>query len=68
MRARLKIFMDSIDQTEKTIVFCPTQAHAAMACALINQLKTSTDPNYCVRVTANDGDLGEKIPAAIPGY
>jgi type I restriction enzyme R subunit len=60
MKARLKIFMDSIDQTEKTILFCPTQAHAAMARDLINQMKTSTDPNYCVRVTANDGELGEK--------
>ena len=27
---------------------------------LINQLKKSTDPNYCQRVTANDGDLGEQ--------
>jgi len=60
MRARLKIFMDSINQNEKTIVFCPQQPHAAMARDIINQLKTSTDPNYCVRVTANDGDLGEK--------
>jgi type I restriction enzyme R subunit len=27
---------------------------------LINQLKTSKDPNYCQRVTANDGALGEQ--------
>jgi type I restriction enzyme R subunit len=27
---------------------------------LINQTKTSTDPNYCVRVTANDGAKGEE--------
>jgi type I restriction enzyme R subunit len=27
---------------------------------LINQIKTSSDPNYCVRVTANDGALGEQ--------
>jgi type I restriction enzyme R subunit len=27
---------------------------------LINQTKTSTDPNYCHRVTANDGALGEQ--------
>lgn len=27
---------------------------------LINQVKTSTDPLYCVRVTANDGALGEQ--------
>jgi type I restriction enzyme R subunit len=28
---------------------------------LINQLKTSTEPNYCVRVTADDGALGEQF-------
>ena len=27
---------------------------------LINQMKTSTDPGYCERVTANDGALGEQ--------
>ena len=27
---------------------------------LINQMKTSSDPNYCVRVTADDGALGEQ--------
>jgi type I restriction enzyme, R subunit len=27
---------------------------------LVNQLKNSTDPNYCVRVTANDGAEGER--------
>ena len=27
---------------------------------LINQMKTSSDPNYCVRVTANDGALGDQ--------
>jgi type I restriction enzyme R subunit len=26
---------------------------------LINQIKNSPDPNYCVRVTANDGKVGE---------
>ena len=27
---------------------------------LINQMKTSKDPNYCQRVTADDGALGEQ--------
>jgi type I restriction enzyme, R subunit len=27
---------------------------------LINQIKTSKDPNYCQRVTANDGALGDQ--------
>ena len=49
-----------IDQREKTLVFCATQDHALAVRDLINQMKTSTDPNYCVRVTANDGALGDQ--------
>jgi len=57
---RVKLFMDMIDQREKTLVFCATQDHALAVRDLINQMKTSTDPNYCQRVTANDGALGEQ--------
>ncbi len=57
---RVKIFMDLIDQREKTLVFCATQDHALAVRDLVNQMKTSTDPNYCQRVTANDGALGEQ--------
>jgi type I restriction enzyme R subunit len=57
---RVKVFMDLIDQREKSIVFCATQAHALAVRDLINQAKTSTDPNYCARVTANDGALGDQ--------
>jgi type I restriction enzyme R subunit len=58
--ARVKIFMDMIDQREKTLVFCATQNHALAVRDLINQMTTSTDPNYCHRVTADDGALGEQ--------
>ncbi len=57
---RVKVFMDQIDQNEKTLVFCATQDHALAVRDLINQTKTSKDPNYCQRVTANDGELGEQ--------
>jgi len=57
---RVKLFMEQIDQKEKTLVFCATQLHALAVRDLINQMKTSTDPNYCQRVTANDGELGEE--------
>jgi type I restriction enzyme R subunit len=57
---RVKTFMDQINQKEKTLVFCATQDHALAVRDLINQLKTGTDPNYCQRVTANDGKLGEQ--------
>jgi len=59
-KKRVEIFMSQINQNEKTLVFCANQAHALVVRDLINQLKTSTDPNYCQRVTANDGDLGEQ--------
>ena len=57
---RVKTFMHMIDQREKTLVFCATQEHAGIVRDLINQAKTSTNPNYCVRVTANDGAIGEQ--------
>jgi type I restriction enzyme, R subunit len=57
---RVKLFMESIDQNQKTLVFCATQKHALLVRDLINQMKTSKEPSYCVRVTANDGKLGEQ--------
>src|SRR5580700_4368255 len=59
-KKRVEIFMSQINQNEKTLVFCANQAHALLVRDLINQLKTSKDPNYCQRVTANDGSLGEQ--------
>ena len=59
-KKRVEIFMSQIDQREKTLVFCATQDHALAIRDLINQIKSSTDPNYCHRVTANDGAIGEQ--------
>ena len=59
-KKRVEIFLGQIDQREKTLVFCASQAHALLVRDLINQLKASKDPNYCQRVTANDGALGEQ--------
>ncbi|MDP2852674.1 MAG: DEAD/DEAH box helicase family protein [Smithellaceae bacterium] len=57
---RVKLFMDMIDQREKTLVFCASQIHALAVRDLINQMKTSREPNYCQRVTANDGKVGDQ--------
>jgi type I restriction enzyme R subunit len=57
---RVSVFMEQINRNEKTLVFCATQDHALAVRDLINQMKTSTDPNYCQRVTANDHELGEQ--------
>ncbi len=59
-KKRVEIFMSQIDQREKTLVFCATQVHALAVRDLINQIKTGASPDYCHRVTANDGALGEK--------
>ncbi len=56
---RVKLFMDQISQSEKTIVFCATQAHALAVRDLINQMKTSTSPDYCHRVTSDEGEIGD---------
>jgi type I restriction enzyme, R subunit len=58
---RVKIFMDDASENEKTIIFCATQDHAAAVRELVNQHKKSKNPNYCVRVTANDGEIGEQF-------
>ncbi|MCX9026360.1 MAG: DEAD/DEAH box helicase family protein [Candidatus Methanoperedens sp.] len=54
-----KLLLNEINQNEKGIVFCATQDHALAIRDLINQYKKSKEPNYCARVTANDGKLGE---------
>ncbi|MCD6090131.1 MAG: DEAD/DEAH box helicase family protein, partial [Bacteroidales bacterium] len=65
---RVKIFMDEINQNEKSIVFCATQDHAAAIRDLVSSTRSDTkkvgepvEPNYCVRVTANDGEIGEQF-------
>ena len=63
-RHRVKTFMNLIDQSEKTLVFCATQQHALAVRNLINQMKRSTQPNYCVRVAADDGKEGERLLSA----
>ena len=67
-KKRVEIFMRLIDQREKTLVFCANQSHALAIRDLINQARNSEtanpaidpNPNYCHRVTANDGALGEQ--------
>ena len=56
---RVKKFLSMMDENQKTIVFCATQKHALAVRDLINQHSDSTNANYCHRVTADDGKLGE---------
>jgi type I restriction enzyme R subunit len=58
---RVNIFLNEANQNEKAIIFGANQAHAALLRDLVNQNAKSKDPFYCVRVTANDGEEGERL-------
>ena len=51
--------LSQINPDEKTIVFCATQLHAHIIRDMINRHKTNPAPNYCERVTSDDGTDGE---------
>lgn len=56
---RVAEFLETSNPDEKAIVFCATQNHAMQIRDMINsQAKRGT--NYCVRVTADDGNDGEE--------
>ena len=57
---RVSVYMSDVNHREKSIVFCATQIHALAVRDLINQKKTVADPNYCHRVTAGDGKVGDQ--------
>ena len=57
---KVKILMSQMNQNEKALVFCASQLHALAIRDLINQHAASKNPNYCHRVTADDGKIGEQ--------
>ena len=58
-RRRVQEMLANINPMEKTLVFCANQAHAAMVRETINQESSIKKADYCVRVTANDGAMGD---------
>jgi type I restriction enzyme R subunit len=58
-RKRVQEMLANINPNEKTLVFCANQAHAAMVRDIINQESSVKKADYCVRVTANDGAIGD---------
>ena len=58
-RKRVQDMLSNMNKSEKTIVFCANQAHAALIRDLINQEVKPSSADYCVRVTANDGSIGD---------
>ncbi len=57
---RVQIYLNIANQSEKAIIFCANQDHAGLIRDLVNQNKSNSNLNYCVRVTANDGEIGEQ--------
>jgi len=49
-----------IHPNEKTIIFAVDQDHAARVRDGINKYKANKDPDYCVRVTSNEGTVGRQ--------
>lgn len=43
---------------DKTIVFCVDQSHALRMRDSINKYKKNSDPDYCVRVTSDEKEIG----------
>lgn len=58
---RVAQFLAETDPRDKTLVFCVNQRHALLIRDIVNELKTSKDPEYCVRVTADEGARGEEM-------
>ena len=56
---RVQEFLKKIDPDEKTIIFCATQKHAMIVRDMVNKHKKRPASNYCERVTADDGEVGE---------
>ena len=57
---RVELLLAQINPNEKSIIFCATQAHALMIRDIINEKKTNTNTTYCVRVTADEGSIGDQ--------
>lgn len=62
-RTRLiaKSILKHIGSMEKTIVFCANQSHALDLRDAINEHKEITDPDYCVRITSDEGIIGRRF-------
>ena len=57
---RVKRLLKNIQANEKTIIFCANQIHALRVRDMVNQNAASKDPEYCVRVGAEDGEDGDE--------
>ncbi len=58
-KKRIQLLLGTINQDEKTIIFCANIKHASMVREIINTLVINKLDGYCERVTSDDGEIGE---------
>ncbi|RAL55850.1 DEAD/DEAH box helicase [Candidatus Gracilibacteria bacterium GN02-872] len=56
-----EMILSQINTFDKTIIFCVDQVHALRMRDTINKYKTVKDPDYCVRVTSDEGEIGRNF-------
>lgn len=61
-REFVRLLFQSMPLDQKALVFCVTQWHAQQIARVIREEAAKlghTDPDYCMRVTSDDGEIGE---------
>jgi type I restriction enzyme R subunit len=60
---RVRELLGKINPMDKTIIFCYNQPHAMEIMSMVNKFQKLAEktPDYCRRVTANDGEEGERF-------
>ena len=56
-----RLMLGQINPEQKTIIFCNDEKHALMIRDSVNKLKTNSNPDYCVRITASEGEIGDEF-------
>jgi type I restriction enzyme R subunit len=60
----VQIMLEQINPSQKTIIFCNDEKHAAMMRDAVNKYKPEgtlgDNVNYCVRITASEGEVGDQ--------
>ena len=58
-KKRVQLFLQYMNPDDKTIIFCATVRHAQLIADIINEEVEDRPANYCVRVTSDDGVVGD---------
>ena len=58
-KKRVQLFLQQMNPDDKTIIFCATIRHAQLVADIVNEEMEDRPANYCVRVTSDDGVVGD---------